>query len=76
MAASKNGQKKPVLPPEIRLAKLEITSKNGDGIPISTTVGLPITIAKNILTNTKAKKSLRKSVRGGITDTVVVKLNA
>ncbi len=75
MAASQNGKvKKPLLPPEVKTAKLEVTFLGKDGITISSTVGLPMAIAKNILTNTPAKKSLRKSVRGGATDTVVVKL--
>jgi len=75
--AKTNGKaKKPLLPPEIKSAKLEVSYKGKDGLPYTATVGLPMAIAKNILTNTNAKKALRKSVRGGATDTVVVKLSA
>lgn len=82
MAAKENGQAKTngkaklVLPPEVKKAKLEVSYRSKDGLPLSATVGLPMAIAKNILANTTAKKSIRKSARGGPADLLVVKLSA
>lgn len=81
MAATKNGNgkgtvKKLVLPPEVKKAKLEVSYRTRDGLTMSSTVGVPMAIAKNIVVNTNARKSIRKSERGGPADLLVVKLTA
>jgi len=80
MAAKENGKaqapKRLILPPEVKRAKLEISYRNGGGEMLSTTVGVPMALAKNIVVNTNAKKSIRKSERGGPSDLLVVKLSA